>query len=69
VARWNARFQPLFQPLCALFRELSGLRVIYAAADALDICRMEPPRPILPLSPAIHQRVAAALAKLDPDDR
>jgi 4-hydroxy-tetrahydrodipicolinate synthase len=64
VARWNARFQPLW----ALFRELSGLRVIYAAADALDICRMEPPR-ILPLSPAIHQRVAAALAKLDTDDR
>jgi 4-hydroxy-tetrahydrodipicolinate synthase len=65
VARWNARFQPL----CALFRELSGLRVIYAAADVLDICRMEPPRPILPLSPAVHQRVAAALAKLDTDDR
>jgi 4-hydroxy-tetrahydrodipicolinate synthase len=65
VARWNARFQPL----CALFRELSRLRVIYAAADALDICRMEPPRPILPLAPAIHQRVAAALAKLDTDDR
>jgi 4-hydroxy-tetrahydrodipicolinate synthase len=65
VARWNARFQPL----CDLFRELSGLRVIYAAADALDICRMEPPRPILPLSPAIHQRVAAALAKLDTEGR
>jgi 4-hydroxy-tetrahydrodipicolinate synthase len=48
-----------------LFRELSGLRVIYAAADALDICRMEPPRPILPLSPAIHRRVAAALEMLD----
>jgi hypothetical protein len=30
---------------------------------------MEPPRPILPLPPAIHQRVAAALAKLDTDDR
>ena len=65
MARWNARFQPL----CDLFRELSGLRVIYAAADALDICRMEPPRPILLLSPAIHQRVAAALAKLETDDR
>jgi 4-hydroxy-tetrahydrodipicolinate synthase len=52
-----------------LFRELSGLRVIYAAADALDICRMEPPRPILPLSPAIHQRVAATFAKLETDDR
>jgi 4-hydroxy-tetrahydrodipicolinate synthase len=65
VARWNARFQPR----CALFRELSGLRVIYAAADALGICRMEPPRPILPMSAAVHQWVAAALAKLDTDDR
>ena len=65
MARWNARFQPL----CDLFRELSGLRVIYAAADALNICRMAAPRPILPLSPAIHQRVAAVLAKLETDDR
>jgi 4-hydroxy-tetrahydrodipicolinate synthase len=65
VARWNARFQPLR----ALFSELSGLRVIHAAADALGICWMEPPRPILPSSPAIHQRVIAALAELDPDDR
>ncbi len=65
VARWNARFQPLWD----LFRELSSLRVIYAAADALGICRTEPPRPILPLSHATYQRVAAALAKLDTEDR
>jgi 4-hydroxy-tetrahydrodipicolinate synthase len=65
VARWNARFQPLR----ALFRELGGPRAIQAAADALGICRMEPPRPIPPSSPAIHQRVIAALAELDPDDR
>jgi 4-hydroxy-tetrahydrodipicolinate synthase len=65
VARWNVCFQPLWD----LFRELSGLRVSYAAADALDICRLEPPRPILPLSPAVHRRVAAVLAKLETDDR
>jgi 4-hydroxy-tetrahydrodipicolinate synthase len=65
VARWNARFQPLWE----LFKELSSLRVMYAAADILGICRTEPPRPILPLSPAAYQRVAAALEMLDTDDR
>jgi 4-hydroxy-tetrahydrodipicolinate synthase len=65
VARWNARFQPLWD----LFKELSSLRVMYAAADILGICRAEPPRPILPLPPAAYQRVAAALEMLDTGDR
>ena len=65
VARWNGRFQPLWD----LFKELSSLRVMYAAADILGICRAEPPRPILPLPPAAYQRVAAALEMLDADDR
>jgi 4-hydroxy-tetrahydrodipicolinate synthase len=65
VARWNSRFQPLWD----LFKELSSLRVMYAAADILGICRTEPPRPILPLSSAAYQRVAAALEMLDTDDR
>ena len=65
VARWNGRFEPLWD----LFKELSSLRVMYAAADILGICRTEPPRPILPLSPAAYQRVAAALEMLDTDDR
>ena len=42
---------------------------MYAAADILGICRAEPPRPILPLSPAAYQRVAAALEMLDIGDR
>jgi 4-hydroxy-tetrahydrodipicolinate synthase len=65
VVRWNARFQPLWD----LFEELSSLRVVYAAADILGVCRMEPPRPILPLPPAARQRVAAALELLNGDDR
>jgi 4-hydroxy-tetrahydrodipicolinate synthase len=65
VARWNARFQPLWD----LFKELSSLRVMYAAADLLGICRTRPPRPILPLPPAAYQRVAAALERLGGDDR
>jgi 4-hydroxy-tetrahydrodipicolinate synthase len=65
VARWNERFRPLWD----LFKELSSLRVVYAAADILGICRAEPPRPILPLPPAACQRVAAALEMLDTGDR
>src|SRR4051812_32150251 len=38
VAGWNDRFQPLWE----LFKELSSLRVMYAAADILGLCRAEP---------------------------
>ncbi len=61
MARWNGRFQPLWD----LFKELGSLRVVYAAADVLGLCHAEPPRPILPLGAADHQRVAAALQALD----
>jgi 4-hydroxy-tetrahydrodipicolinate synthase len=57
----NARLEPLW----ALFREFSSLRVIYASADLLGICRAAPPRPILPLTGAARQRVADALKTLD----
>lgn len=63
VARWNARFQGLWE----LFQELSSLRVMYAAADILGICRAAPPRPILPLPSAAYERVAAALERLNAD--
>jgi len=65
VARWNGRFEPLWD----LFKELGSLRVMYAAADALGLCHSEPPRPILPLSPADRQRVVAALGMLGGDSR
>ncbi|TDH61182.1 dihydrodipicolinate synthase family protein [Dankookia rubra] len=65
VARWNGRFQPLWD----LFKELSSLRVMYAAADILGLCRAKPPRPILPLPPAAYRRVAAALETLDAGGR
>jgi hypothetical protein len=47
-------------PLWDLFGELSGLRVIYAAANALGICRLDPPRPILALDDAGHLDQAMA---------
>jgi 4-hydroxy-tetrahydrodipicolinate synthase len=59
--RLNERLEPLW----SLFKEFSSLRVIYASADALGICRAEPPRPILPLTGAARQRVADALKALD----
>jgi 4-hydroxy-tetrahydrodipicolinate synthase len=55
------RLDAAFQPLWALFREFGSFRVMYAAAGILDLCRAEPPRPILPLSPEAQGRVAAAL--------
>ena len=52
--RLNERLDPLW----SLFREFSSLRVIYASADLLGMCRAEPPRPILPLAGDARQRVA-----------
>jgi 4-hydroxy-tetrahydrodipicolinate synthase len=59
--RLNARLDPLW----SLFKEFSSLRVIYASADLLGICRAAPPRPILPLSDAARQRVADVLQTLE----
>lgn len=59
--RLNARLEPLW----ALFKEFSSLRVIYALVDLLDICRAVPPRPILPLNEAARRKVADTLEMLD----
>lgn len=59
--RLDARMQPLWD----LFKEFSSLRVMYACADLLDICRATPPRPILPLSGEAGQRISDTLKKLD----
>lgn len=63
VARWNTRFQGLWE----VFKELGSLRVMYAAAEILDICRATPPRPILPLATDTHARIVVALRMLDAD--
>jgi 4-hydroxy-tetrahydrodipicolinate synthase len=54
-----------FRPLWDLFREFSSLRVVYAVADLLGLCRAEPPRPILPLPDNARRKVEATVAKLD----
>nr|WP_298104638.1 dihydrodipicolinate synthase family protein [uncultured Shinella sp.] len=58
------RLDAAFQPLWTLFKEFGSFRVMYALADLLDLCRVTPPRPILPLAPADILRVKAALANL-----
>jgi 4-hydroxy-tetrahydrodipicolinate synthase len=58
--RLDARFRPLWK----LFRELSSLRVTYAAADLLGLAHAAPPRPILPLEASTRARVARALDAL-----
>jgi 4-hydroxy-tetrahydrodipicolinate synthase len=60
VQRMNDRFQPLW----ALFKELSSLRVVYAAANILSLSLATPPRPILPLTAPDQDRVEQALARL-----
>ena len=57
----DARLQPLWD----LFRQFSSLRVMYACANHLGLCRAEPPRPILPLPEGVQLQVASVLAGLD----
>jgi 4-hydroxy-tetrahydrodipicolinate synthase len=59
------RLNASLEPLWGLMKEFSSLRVIYASADLLGICRAEPPRPILPLTGAARQKVADTLRALD----
>lgn len=61
--RRNAALEPLW----ALFRAHSSLRVVFAAADILGLCRAEPPRPILPLPAPVRHEVAAVMARLGLD--
>lgn len=59
--RLNARLAPLWE----LFRTFSSLRVAYACADLLGLCRAEPPRPILPVTEEVRRRIADTLATLE----
>ena len=59
----NARLQPLWN----LFVEFSSLRVVYAAVNLLGLCRVAPPRPILPLSEDAQRRVGQVLGALGLD--
>ena len=58
--RLNAGLAPLWE----LFREHTSLRVMYAAANLLGLCRAAPPRPILPLPEVAQHRVGEVLKQL-----
>ncbi|WP_457105567.1 dihydrodipicolinate synthase family protein [Methylobacterium sp. P5_C11] len=52
------------EPLWALFRAHSSLRVVYALADLMGLCRVEPPRPIRPLAPETVAEIAATVRRM-----
>lgn len=58
------RISALFQPIWDLFKEFSDLRVAFALANELDLCKASPPRPILPIAASHHSRIRSALATL-----
>lgn len=59
--RLNQRLEPVWR----LFRELTGLRLAYAAAHHLGLTAAQPPRPILPLSAEGLARVGAVIDALE----
>ncbi|KFY97898.1 hypothetical protein V498_01831 [Pseudogymnoascus sp. VKM F-4517 (FW-2822)] len=59
------RISALFQPIWDLFQEFGDLRVVYALANELDLCKAAPPRPILPIAALHHNRIVLALAKVN----
>lgn len=58
------RLDAALEPLWDLFRRHSSLRVVYALAGILGICRAESPRPILPLAGEALREVTETLARL-----
>lgn len=58
------RIDAALAPIWQLFKQFSGLRVAYALAELLDVCRADPPRPILPLPTAAKRQVAEVLERL-----
>ncbi len=51
-------------PLWDLFKAHSSLRVMYALADLMGICRAEPPRPVLPLPEAVRGTIAGTVREM-----
>jgi 4-hydroxy-tetrahydrodipicolinate synthase len=58
------RIDHILQPLWDVFKELTSLRVMYAAADIMGLTNSNPPRPILPVERSEHQRIMQVLTEL-----
>ena len=63
----SAEAEGRMQPLWDLFTEFSSLRVMYACANHLGLCRSQPPLPIRPLPDTARKRIADTLGRLDLD--
>lgn len=50
-----------FAPLWDLCKAVGSVRVMYAAANAMGLTQAQPPRPLLGLSPANQEKLAALL--------
>lgn len=59
------RLDRAFQPLWTLFKAFGSFRAMYAIADALGLGKIDPPRPIKPLSDADKAKVADAVRLLN----
>jgi 4-hydroxy-tetrahydrodipicolinate synthase len=58
------RINDALRPLWDLFKAFGSFRVMYVMADLLGLAKIEPPRPILPLSQEARNRVEGALQTL-----
>ncbi|APG93752.1 dihydrodipicolinate synthase family protein [Sinorhizobium americanum] len=58
------RIDQAFQPLWSLFKVFGSFRVMYAIAEALGLCRADPPCPILPLPQSEMAGVKNALDRV-----
>lgn len=59
-----ARIDRAFAPIWQLFRTWGSYRVMFALAERLGLGGFAPPRPVLPIPPAAHSQVEAALQAL-----
>ncbi|WP_192246791.1 dihydrodipicolinate synthase family protein [Mesorhizobium silamurunense] len=58
------RLDAALTPIWDLFKQFSSLRVVYVLAELLDICRAEPPSPILSLPAVAKRQIVEALKRL-----
>ena len=59
------RLDAAFEPLWGLFRKHGSIRVVYAAANLLNLTQAQPPKPILPLGAAEREDIRKVLTALD----
>lgn len=61
----SERINSAFGPLWSLFKTHGSFRVMYVIADLLGLAKIEPPRPILPLTTEVREQIENALQVLE----